>query len=295
MSVCAMITLFKPNEEKLKSNLAQISLYAEKIYLLVNADSIDIDFSEFPHAEIILNGKNIGLSAAFNIALKKAKSEGFDEAVLFDQDSFLSEENFKRMEVKFLELKKENKVMCIGPSLNVRGNIIPTPKWTLAKNKICSDKVFSVKNVITSGMILDINAALEIGSFEESLPVDFCDFYFCWKALYNGFYVLKSKDSFINHEIGSGSVKIGKSTIHLHAPYRNYFLVRDTLRIVFRFKETPLSIRFRYFFFLFPRMFLFLIKCDRKKERLKMYILGFKDFFSKNYGFGSIAKLLNAD
>ncbi len=294
MPICAMITLFNPDEQKLKSNLKQISLYTQKIYLLVNSSSIDIDFSDFPNAEIILNGKNIGLSAAFNVALKKARAEEFDEAVLFDQDSFLSEENFKRMESEFIELKKENKVMCIGPSLDVRGNIIPTPKWTLAKRKIGSDKVFSVKNVITSGMILDINAALDIGGFEETLPVDFCDFYFCWKALYNGFYVLKSRDAFINHEIGNGSVKIGKSTVHLHAPYRNYFLVRDTLRIVFRLKETPVYIRFRYFFFLLPRMMLFLIKCDRKKERLKMYRLGFKDYCKKNYGFGSIANLLNA-
>lgn len=295
MRTCAMITLFNPNEEKIKSNLAQISLYVQKIYLLVNAASINIDFLKFSHAEIILNGKNIGLSMAFNIALKKARAEGFVEAVLFDQDSFLSEENFNRMEGEFLELKKEKKVMCIGPSLNVRGNIIPTPKWTLSRRKIGSNKVFSVKNVITSGMILDINAALEIGGFEETLPVDFCDFYFCWKALYNGYYILKSKDSFIDHEIGNGSIKIGKSTVHLHAPYRNYFLVRDTLRIVFRFKETPLCIRFRYFIFLFPRMFLFFIKCDRKKERLRMYRLGFKDYCKKNYGFGSIANLLNAD
>lgn len=294
MQICSFITLFKPDEEKLKSNLSQISLYAKKIYLLVNDSSLNIDFSDFPKVQTIITGKNIGLSAAFNIALKKAYNEGFSEAVLFDQDSFLSEDNLEKMYEEFIDLKKTYQIMCIGPSLNVYGNIISTPKWTLSKRKIDSDKVFSVKNIITSGMILDIRNALQIGGFEESLPVDFCDFYFCYKAIYNGYFVLKSKDAFLKHEIGNSSMKIGKSTVHFHAPYRNYFLVRDTLRIVFCFKETPFSIRVRYLIFLIPRMVLFLIKCDRKTERLKMYWLGFRDFITRNYGFGSIAKLLGA-
>ena len=294
MHICALITLFKPDKEKLKSNLNQISLYAEKVYLLVNDNAFDIDLSNFAHITIITNGKNIGLSAAFNIALKQAYRENFDEAVLFDQDSFLSNDNFKTMHKEFIELKESYPVMCIGSSLNVHGNILSTPRWTLTK-KISLEKVFSVKNIITSGMILSIKAALEIKGFEESLPVDFCDFFFCYKATYNGYLVLKSRDSFLEHEIGSSSMKIGKSTIHFHSPYRNYFLVRDTLRIAFCFKETPFLIRVRYLFFLFPRMILFLIKCDKKEERLRMYWLGFKDFFQKNYGFGSIAKLLNAE
>lgn len=295
MKVCAMITVFKPNKDKLTANLKEISLYAEKIYLLVNDSSFDVDLSTFSKAELVINGKNIGLSAAFNIGLKKADAEGFEEAVLFDQDSFLSNDNFQKMYEEFIETKENNSVMCLGPSLNVYGTILPTPKWTLSKRKVDSTKMISVKNIITSGMILDIKNALSIGGFEETLPVDFCDFYFCWKSLYNGFFVLKSVDSFINHEIGNSSIKIGKSTVHFHSPYRNYFLVRDTLRVVFRFKETPFSIRFRYFIFLFPRMILFLMKCDRKLERLKMYRLGFKDFFTKNYGFGSVATLLNAE
>lgn len=294
MKLCSMITIFSPNKEKLKYNIEQISSYAEKIYLLVNEKNLDDEFLHLERTVAIINGKNIGLSAAFNIALKQALNEGFEAAVLFDQDSFLSKENFEKMEDEYMNTKSANPVMCIGPSLNVYGNIISTPKWTLSKRKIDSDKVFSVKNIITSGMILDIRNALQIGGFEESLPVDFCDFYFCYKAIYNGYFVLKSKDAFLKHEIGNSSMKIGKSTVHFHAPYRNYFLVRDTLRIVFCFKETPFSIRVRYFIFLIPRMVLFLIKCDRKTERLKMYWLGFRDFITRNYGFGSIAKLLGA-
>lgn len=295
MRICSFITLYKPDFDKLKANIAQILLYAKKIYLLVNDSHSYNEFWDEPCVKVVMNGKNIGLSAAFNIALKEAAEDGFDEAVLFDQDSFLSKKDFERMNEEFIEEKRNNPVMCIGPSLSVCGNVLSTPKWTLSKQGKETSRVFYVKNIITSGMVLDIKMALSVGGFEETLPVDFCDFYFCYKSIYNGFLILKSKDSFLQHEIGNSSMKIGKSTIHFHAPYRNYFLVRDTLRIVFCFKETPFSIRTRYFIFLLPRMVLFLFKCDKKRERLRMYWLGLKDFCLGRYGFGSIAELLNAN
>lgn len=291
--ICSMITIFNADVNQTKLNINEILKYAEKVYLLFNStiqNELLFDTRIYP----IDNGGNIGLSKAFNIAIRKAHEEGFTITVLFDQDSFLTQNNFKIMYDEFISTKKYEKVMCIGPGLCVYGKKLETPKWVYYK-KINSDaQVISVKNIITSGMVLDINAALKIGGFEDSFPVDFCDFYFCYKAIYNGYYVLKSKDAFINHEIGNSNIKIGKSTIHFHAPYRNYFLVRDTLRIVFKCKETPFSIRLRYIFFLPLRMILFIIKLDRKKERLHMYHLGLKDYIHKNYYFGSIAKLLNA-
>lgn len=293
MRKCSFITCFNPDFNKTEKNIREMLKYLDKVYLLFNSP-VDSSFLFDNRIVVIDNGGNIGLSKAFNIALKHANEENYDIAVLFDQDSLLTASNFSIMFNEFENVSKSNKVMCIGPSLNVYGRILQTPKWVNWRKINTTENVESVKNIITSGMILDIKKALKIGGFDDSFPVDFCDFYFCYKAIYNGYYVLKSKDAFIQHEIGNSNMKIGKSTIHFHAPYRNYFLVRDTLRIVFRCKETPFSIRFRYIFFLPFRMLLFLIKLDKKKERLRMYHLGFRDYIHKNYYFGSIASILNA-
>jgi rhamnosyltransferase len=187
------------------------------------------------------------------------------------------------------------KIMCIGPSLHVRDNILPIPNWSKNNRKTKSNAVCSVNNIITSGMIVNIHNFLEIHGFNEKFPVDFCDFFFCWKALYNGYTVLQSMDAYIIHEIGTNYIKLCGHTIHFHAPYRNYFLVRDTLNICLREKETPLLIRFRYLFFLPIRILLFLILLDKKNVRLKMYWYGFKDFFISKHGFGSMSRMLNAE
>ena len=293
MKICALITIFNPNLDKLIKNINQMMIYTSKIYLLQNSPETDLEKVLNEKVSVIDNKKNIGLSAAFNIGLKIAKDEGYDFAVLFDQDSFLSESDFNILFNEYNKYSIQHKVMCIGPSLNIYGNVLTTPKWSL--NSKIDSEVDSVLNIITSGMLLNINYALEIGGFNDNFPVDFCDFFFCWKSLYNGFLILKSKKAYIKHEIGNSQIKIGKSTIHFHAPYRNYFLVRDTLNICFTEKETPTRIRIRYFIFLLPRMILFLIKCDRKKDRLRMYKLGFKDFCSNKRKYGSIASELGAE
>jgi len=295
MKICSFITLYKPDLLKLEKNINEISKYAERIYLLDNTPLKDnICIPVYQKCVVIKNNKNIGLSSAFNIALNVARNEGFEYTILFDQDSYLRKESFDILEAEYLKYSKDYNLMCVGPSLNIYGNAVITPNWSLNKLPHDVEGIDSVLNIITSGMFLNINKALAIGGFNEDYPVDFCDFFFCWKAIYNGYIVLKSRNAFLYHEIGNSQMKIGKSTIHFHSPYRNYFLVRDTLNICFKEKETPFYIRLRYFIFLLPRMVLFILRCDKKKERIKMYLLGLKDFIKNQRGYGSIAELLGA-
>jgi rhamnosyltransferase len=293
-NICSLITIYKPDIEKLKQNIEIMLQYSETVYLLYNSPIIsELQFDK--RIISIINGKNIGISCAINKGIDTAVKSGFLYALLFDQDSCLTNDNFKKL---FSEMRREEesqKVACIGPLLNVRNNIIPIPGWSKNNNKTKLETTVSVNNIITSGMLINISVFLGIGGFNENFPVDFCDFLFCWKAVYNGCVILQSRDVYIIHEIGTNYMKIFGHTIHFHAPYRNYFLVRDTLNICFREKETPLYIRFRYFFFLPFRMLLFLIILDKKWTRLKMYYLGIMDFFTNKRRFGSIATLLNAE
>ena len=59
MKICACITLYHPNYEKLRRNLSQISSYCEKIYLLVNEKIATFDNLYNDQIEVVLNQKNI--------------------------------------------------------------------------------------------------------------------------------------------------------------------------------------------------------------------------------------------
>ena len=293
-NICSLVTIYKPNITSIRKNIEIMLQYSSSVYLLFNSTIIpELNFDA--RIVIIDNIKNVGISRAINKGINLAVKDGYKYAVLFDQDSILTKENFDRLFSAMCYEEKVGKIACIGPSLDVRNNKIPIYNWIKNKKIVRSNDVVSVNNIVTSGMLINIKNFLNINGFNEDFPVDFCDFLFCWKAIYNGYAVLQSKDAYINHEVGNYGMKILGHTIHFHAPYRNYFLVRDTLNICFRVEETPLRIRFRFFFFLPFRMLIFLFLLDKKEIRLRMYWMGFIDFLLNKKHFGSIANILDAE
>ena len=293
-NICSLITIYKPDVIKLTCNIKMMLEYSDIVYLLFNSPIIpELQFDE--RIICLFNGKNIGISRAINKGVDKAANDGFLYAILFDQDTCLTNDNLKKLLAEMYSEEELRQIACIGPSLNVRNNIIQIPKWSKNGKTTKLAATVSVNNIITSGMLINTKHFLALRGFNEDFPLDFCDFLFCWKALYKGYVVLQSTDAYIIHEIGTHGIKIFSQTIHFHAPYRNYFLVRDTLAICFRTKETPMYIRFRYLIFLPFRMLLYLIMLDKKTMRLKMYCMGIIDFIMGKKHFGSIAKMLDAE
>ncbi|WP_010255429.1 glycosyltransferase [Treponema primitia] len=293
-NICSVITVFNPDTNKLMKNIDIQLEYIDRIYLSVNSWK-NRPFIDSKRITIIDNRKNIGLSKAINKCIRQAVNDCFNYTILFDQDSYLVKENFELLFNEFIAAERIQKISCIGPSLNVRNNLITIPRWTKENKTIKINDVFSVKNIITSGMLLNNEYFISLGGFDERFPVDFCDFLFCWKSTYNGYLVLQSTNAYIKHEIGTNNINIKGHTLHFHAPYRNYFLVRDTLNICLLVKETPFFIRLRFLFFLPFRMLLFLFLLENKNTRLRMYWYGLKDFLMLQHGFGSIKHILDAE
>jgi rhamnosyltransferase len=265
--------------------------YSDCIYLLFNSPFIsELKFDK--KIKIIDNKENMGISKAINRGVNRAARDNYQYSILFDQDSFLTKDDIVKMFDALMLEERNKKVMCIGPSLNVYGNIIPIPEWIKNRNRTKTQYVYSVNHIITSGMLINVKHFIDVGGYTEQYPIDFCDFLFCWKSIRAGYLVLQSKDVYMSHEIGTRNMKFYGYIVHFHAPYRNYFLVRDTLNVCLKARETPLTIRFRLLFRLPFRMILYLFMLNDKIIRLKMYGLGFKDFFSGKCDFGSVAKML---
>lgn len=293
MKLCVLVTLYKPNREHLRSNITEFLSYSERVFLLNNSTE---NFNEFVSGsvEVVSNITNIGISRAVNIGIEHANRQGFDFAILFDQDSYLPNAMFELLWREFSELSRRERVACIGPSVKVRGNLILVPRWSRRTEKP-NHNCLEVYNIITSGMLVSIDTFRSLGGFEEWFPVDFSDFTYCWKSIDRGFKVFQSRDAILTHEIGNHGLRIHKGTIHFHSFYRNYFLVRDTLNVCLRRSETPIMIRIRFLYQLPIRMLLFVLILDRRYRRLQMYTLGIIDFLRGVHGFGSIRSILGAD
>jgi rhamnosyltransferase len=295
VKICSLVTIYKPNTEEVKQNLKILLQYSDSIYLLFNSPvAAELQFDE--RIISIDNKKNIGISKAINKGVGQAAIDGYKYGILFDQDSYLTKANYLKMLNEFNEEEKSHQIACIGPSIISYNKVIKTP-WHFINNKlpVKTSNIESVQNVITSGMLINTNIFLSLGGFDENYPVDNCDFLYCWKCIYNKYFVLQSKDAYISHIIGNNSKKIFGRNLHFHAPYRNYFMVRDTLNVCFKIKETPSYFRRLHNLFFLPwRMMLFLLLCNERGLRIKMYFWGLKDFLLNKHGFGSVAEILEA-
>jgi rhamnosyltransferase len=269
--------------------------YSDRIFLLGNS-RIPTELLFDKRVIPIENTVNLGISRAVNIGMQYAIDEHYEYAVLFDQDSLLLENGFNKL---FMQLKNEErfqKVACIGPSLKL-GNSLDQTRilYCNKKRKALIEGVVSVKNIVVSGMIVNTRCFVMLNGFYEDFPIDFCDFTFCWKGIHSGFVVLRSTTVTMEHEVGIGSINFIGRKLHFHHPYRCYFMCRDTLFIIFCLRETPFVLRLCFFFQLPLRMLVFLVLLKNRKQRLKMYALGIKDFFCGKREFGSIAHLLGAE
>jgi rhamnosyltransferase len=278
---------------KIVCNLRQMLFYADTVVLFGNS-KIPQEL-QFDDRIICFNNKtNIGISRSINKAALYAKKCNLVYAILFDQDSLLTHDDFQML---FSELRHEEQfhpVICIGPRLrNYNDNSIISC-GTKNLIKVSSAKICSVNTIITSGMIVNIDSFLKIGGFPENYPLDFCDFLFCWTAIRSKFIVLQSNDVFMSHTIGERRISLFMQKIHLHPAYRHYFLVRDTLNISIKEKVTPFYTRCRLLFLLPFRMLVYWFVLPGRTLRIKMYVLGFRDFFLGKRGFGSVANLLDA-
>ena len=159
--ICSLITVYNPDIAKLEYNIKIMLEYSDVIYLLFN--SYIIDELQFDTRIVsVENMKNVGLSKAINRGIRQAHEAGYQYAILFDQDSYITKENFIKLFTEMQYEERWQRIMCIGPSLDVRDNIITIPNWSKNKRKTKSNHVCSVNNIITSGMLVNIHNFIQV-------------------------------------------------------------------------------------------------------------------------------------
>ena len=234
--ICLIMVTYFPREKTL-SNIAHLSTTWTDLELVVVDNSLcsrspdtEAFFAELlkthPRAHVIRNNFNAGIAAALNQGARYAISRGYRWMVTLDQDTRLDPNYFLEIN-KVLEFCPKDKPIGL---LGV--NYMNTTSEKMGE--VVSDErpFYEAMTVITSGSFCSLEAYQVIGGFIEKLFIDMVDTEYCFRARRNGFSIVFANKSLMSHSIGfKKKVRLFGHVIKFssHAPYRNYFIFRNTI------------------------------------------------------------------
>lgn len=260
MNIGIVIVTYNPDLMDFKRNI--------NIIAKLNLDVLIIDnFSEIVSDEYwddILNissriflerlSKNMGIGVAQNIGINffiKASKE----AVLFlDQDSYMNIDSLNKL-VDFMVNSDANTV-AVGPSINMGDFNI-------------KGKDMTVDHICSSGSLIKLSAFKDIGLFREDFFIDFVDFEWCWRAVYQGKKIYQLSDAILYHETSGVYRKYGHT---IDPDFRLYYIFRNGAYIM---RYIPIKLKDRLFLiWKLLRKMGYQLLLDRSLSRLKLCLKG---------------------
>ena len=273
--IAAVVLLFNPTEEV----LTNIKSYKNKIahlYVVDNTEdgslssSINKKLLAVSHASLLHHSENIGIANAFNLALTEAKKDGYEWLMTMDQDSFFDQEVLSTYLQYFSQMNKKN-IALVSPLHN--------PKFV---NASLADPYVKCEAVLSSGNLVNVNAALNAGGYDERFFIDEVDHAFCFELQRDGYSIVQDQSVYLNHMLGKTFSKHGN--IKLYPPLRIYYMLRNYLYL----KQEYLS-GFPEFFkkregYLLKFFMKQLIFSKERVQHFNMMKRGYRDYKNRVYG-----------
>lgn len=228
-SVCAVFVTYFPDVQFI-GRLKQILPQVTTLLIIDNTPSKSRTFDvkgaiqELHQVLLIENRFNIGIAAALNQGLAYAAAEGYEWIVTLDQDT---QANLEMVST----LLKLARACDVTPAVIGSNYFDPQANRTKVPNGNRGDDYLEQRTVITSGSLVHVHRALQIGGFRDDYFIDQVDHEFCLRARARGYAILISCQPLMTHSVGMpGGVRLPfLGTLPNHPPIRKYYIARNTI------------------------------------------------------------------
>ncbi|MGF1803537.1 glycosyltransferase family 2 protein [Vibrio gigantis] len=232
---CAVIVTYNPELERLSENIEAIFSQVGMVILIdnnsININDIKAVITQFDEGliEVLESTENLGIAFALNSALTYCKKNDFEFLITLDQDSISSKNMVDNLSVHLIQGED---IAMVGPQIidinteRSQGNANKKPEDTML--------------LITSGALCKVDTLLSVGGFNNKLFIDCVDFDMSLKLYESGYKVLRANDVCMTHEIGHKTkISIFNVSFYLlnHSPLRVYYMVRNRIYLIFRYKH----------------------------------------------------------
>jgi rhamnosyltransferase len=208
---------------------------------------------------ILGDGNNVGLGAAYNAMLEEAERLAGDFLLIFDQDSVSPPGMAQQLSALHRSLSEiGERPAALGPRFVDARGVLMWPKLRDSGAAPGGIAATRVECVISSGSLIDLAAARQIGPFRADFFIDGIDVEWGLRAAGRGFSSWVARDVSMAHSIGIGVIK-GPFGLILpyHPPLRTYTLIRNQAAML-RMSHIPIRYKGKVILFLPLRMAIYL-------------------------------------
>lgn len=229
LNTCAVVVTYHP-DSTFPLRFAEIKKQFPNVVIVDNGSNeaarrMLVALVEPCNENFLGNAHNLGVAAALNQAVELVSKRKLEWIVTFDQDTDVYPDLLATLGYICQTCGSDR--ILIGP------NYWNANKQRYFLNPHSKSGAFQPrKTLITSGMLISLNAFKEIGSFREDYFIDSVDHEFCLRARSLGYQILMSRKPGMSQSIGSERQKAGWLRRHIsfdHSPVRKYYIARNSV------------------------------------------------------------------
>lgn len=233
-------------------------------------------------AQLIALGHNAGIAAAQNTGIRKARELGACHVLVCDHDSLPEADMVSKLREA---LEEDFTIAAVGPlpAEDRQGGdelIYVDRGW--GPKRATADELqrprLDVAFLIASGCLMRIRALESIGLMREDLFIDHVDLEWGVRARNAGWRLVAVPEARLHHRLGDEVVQLPgrEQPIHVHAPIRNYYILRNTLEMI-KHGRMPWKWRARYTYWAAKYAAFNALMAGSRAERSKFLVQGLAD------------------
>ena len=273
----ALVTLYNPSEKEF-NNCRILSQQVDTVILCDNSqESHETVFQNEKNIIYITKNENLGLGAAFNVALKNDTYGWKDDdlIIFFAEDSQIGEGYIQALQDEYRKIETLiPNLGCLGPVFyNTSNGRTERPR----QKKNITDETYEVSNTITSSLMMRYGNLKRIDFWNEKVFLDLADWDLCWRMQKAGMVCCMTEKVVLHHSVGNGEKKVGPIKLRVGQPFREYYQTRDALYLL-QENYVPLKMRLRLIANVTIRPVVHYLMLDDKKSRMKFIRQGINDY-----------------
>ena len=233
--ICAVVVTFFPQPDT-ADNLLALAPQVGRLLIVDNGSSAETFQPLEPVARelgatVLRLGKNVGIAKALNIGLQHARDQGCLWLATFDQDSRAYPGMLAAMARALADYPESPRVGLIAPvHVDRRAGVVMSDRYREASGATWH----VIRTTMTSGNLVSVAAADQVGGFDESLFIDYVDNEFCLRLRQRGFRILEASLAQLGHALGNLEIRdLGfvRTGITHQSALRRYYMTRNRLLV----------------------------------------------------------------